>query len=91
MVHSELAANDVRIPEPQRGVATLVTRYGELHAVILHPEDFMSIEEIIDTYLSRPPYELVASDAAVEAHAIVETPGAETHYDLEDLDAALSE
>jgi hypothetical protein len=91
MVHTELTANDVRIPDPQRGVATLVTRYGELHAVILHPEDFMSIEEIIDTYLSRPPYDLVASDAAVEAHAIIETPGAETRYDLDELDAALSE
>jgi hypothetical protein len=91
MVHTELTANDVRIPDPRQGVATVVTRYGELHAVILHPEDFMSIEEIIDTYLSRPPYELVASDAAVEAHAIVETPGAETHYDLDELDAALSE
>jgi hypothetical protein len=42
-------------------------------------------------HLSRPPYEFVASDAAVEAHAIVETPGAETHYDLDELDAALSE
>jgi hypothetical protein len=90
MVHTELRANDVRIPEPRRGIAAFVTRYGDLHAVILHPEDFMSIEEIIDTYLSRPPYELVASDAAVEVHAIVETPGAETHYDLNDLDAALS-
>jgi hypothetical protein len=51
----------------------------------------MSIEETIDTYLSRPPYELVASDAAFEVHTIVETPGAETHYDLDDLDAALGE
>ncbi len=86
-----MAANDVGIPEPQRGVAALVTRYGELYAVILHPEAFMSIEEIIDTYLSRPPYELVASAAAFEAHATVETPGAETHYDLDDLDAAFGE
>ncbi len=91
MVHTELKANDVRIPDPQQGVATLIARYGELHAVILHPADFMSVEEIIDAYLSRPPYELVATDAAVEAHAILETPGVEKHYDLDELDAALSE
>jgi hypothetical protein len=91
MVHTELKANDVRIPEPKRGVATLVARYGALHAVILHPADFMSIEEIIDTYLLRAPYELAATDAAVEAHAIIETPGAERHYNLEELDAALCE
>ncbi len=91
MEQAQLTSNDVRIPEPRQGVAMLVTRYGAPHAVILHPDDFMSIEEIIDTYLSRPPYELVASDAAVAAHAVVETPGAEKHYDLDELDAALSE
>jgi hypothetical protein len=91
MERALVTSNEVRIPEPREGVATVVTRYGALHAVILHAQDFMSIEEIIDAYLARPPYETVASDAALAVHAIVETPGAEKHYDLDELDAALSE
>lgn len=91
MVHREFSAHDVRIPAPKRGTAAIVKRYGNPSAVILHWEDFVSIEEIIDVYLARLPYETVASDAALEAHRVIETPGAERDYDRAALEAALSE
>lgn len=74
MIHRELSEHEVRVPPPERGTAAIVHRYGRPTAVILHWEDFMSIEDLIDAILTRPPYETVATDAAIEAHRVVRHP-----------------
>jgi hypothetical protein len=43
---NEVTSNEVRLPRPGRGVATRVTRYGEAHSVILHPDDFRQLEAL---------------------------------------------
>jgi hypothetical protein len=88
MEHDEISATQVRVPAPTRGRATVVTRYGAAQAVVLHPEDFMSIERIIDTYLAQPPYDATASDLAVRGHELAnEREGGD--YDFDGLAAAL--
>jgi hypothetical protein len=81
------------VPAPELGNAIMVSRYGteRVKAVILHPDDFMSIEAIIDAYLSRPPYETGMSDLAVRAREVTEAHEDRSEYDYSGLAAALGE
>jgi hypothetical protein len=42
--------------------------------VVLRWDDFVPLEQLIDQYPSRPPYELEASDLAVRAPAVEQSP-----------------
>jgi hypothetical protein len=43
---SHIKSNDVRVPQPEVGVAFVVERYSSEHvkAVILHPDDFAELQ-----------------------------------------------
>lgn len=84
---SPVAANTVRVPDPEPGTATVVKRYNERRAVVLHPEDYDRLIEDgqvvatlgrLDPLPPMAPYER-------QAHVMETTPGAETPI-LEDYD-----
>ena len=70
-----VSSNDVRIPDPEPGQAVLVTRYGaeNVRAVIVHPDDFVWLEAIVDAYRARSrPLELELTADDLEAHALTD-------------------
>jgi hypothetical protein len=91
MLHQDIPANDVRLPEPVEGTAVRVTRYGQVRAVIVHPGDFEMIETLVDAYRSRPPVEGDLSDLELDAHAVTESPEGDENYDFAGLAEALGE
>lgn len=89
MQHIEIPSNDARISTPpNRGEAVVITRYGKPEHVVLRWEDFAPLEALIDQYLSRPPYELEASELATRAAAIDRQPEGDD-YDFAGLAASL--
>jgi hypothetical protein len=89
MLHQDIPANEIRLPEPAEGTALRVTRYGQVKAVVIHPADFAMIETLIDAYRSRPPVELSLSDLELRAHAATEASETADDYDYAGLAAAL--
>jgi hypothetical protein len=89
MLFQDIAANDVRLPEPVEGTALRVTRYGQVKAVVVHPEDFAMIETLIDAYRSHPPVEPSLSELELRAHAATEVSETADEYDYLGLSAAL--
>jgi hypothetical protein len=71
-----IPSDQVRVPDPQRGVATVVSRYRRERAVLLHPDDFHRLDAldalVTDVSASEPA---VLSEAAAEAHSDEDTPG----------------
>lgn len=89
MVRTEIRANEARLAEhPGPGEAVVITRYGKPEYVVLRWEDFMPIEQLIDQYLVKPPFELQATDLAVRAAQIDAEPEGDD-FDYESLEAAL--
>jgi hypothetical protein len=88
MLVKEIPANDVRITVPQRGEVLVVKRYNKAQAIILHPDDYMSIEAIIDRYLTQPPFDATASRLAVRGREITNEREGDD-YDYDGLAAAL--
>ncbi len=88
MLIKEIPANDVRITVPERGQVLIVKRYNKPQAVILHPDDYMSIEAIIDRYLARPPFDATASDVDVRFHELANAREGDD-YDFDGLASAL--
>jgi hypothetical protein len=91
VLHTDIPANEVRLPEAVPGTALRITRYGQVKAVVVHPDDFDMIEILIDAYRSRPPVESSLSDLELRAHAATESPDAAGDYDYAGLAAALDE
>lgn len=93
MLTDSIPANDVRVPEPKRGRAVLVTRYGDarVKAVILHPDDFATVEALVDAYAASPPSELELSEVALRGHALTDARESDDDYDYDGLAAALGE
>lgn len=91
MLHQDIPANDIRLPDPVVGTALRVTRYGHVKAVVVHPEDFKMIETLIDAYRSRPPVEPSLSELELRAHAATEASETADDYDYAGLAAALDE
>jgi len=88
LVH-EVAANEVRLPDPVEGVVQKVTRYGQVKALVIHPNDFAMIETLIDAYRAHPPDELEISDRELRVHAATDAPETADEYDYAGLAAAL--
>lgn len=73
----EAHSNEVRIPEPERGVATAVNRYQKERAVILHPDDFHALDDLSEMVMQLAAIDrLELSDAAVRSHIETDTPHA---------------
>lgn len=85
----DIPTNDVRLPEPVAGTALRVTGYGQVRAVVVHPEDFGMIATLI--YRARPPVEPSLSDVELRAHAATDAHETADDYDFDGLAAALDE
>lgn len=91
----EIQSGSVRVPEPVAGTATVVRRYKQPQAVILHPRDFERLSQdarLVDEIgLSEPfpPF----TPLARKVHLLLETPGAEAPLleDGETLEALLAQ
>jgi hypothetical protein len=71
-----VAGDDVRIPDPDVGRATVISRYGKERAMLLHPADFHRLDDF-DGFLTAvsqlPP--LPVSAEGTRAHREEDTPG----------------
>jgi len=88
-----VAANDVRVPEPEPGEAVRIEKYGgkASKAVVLHPSDFALFERLLEIFEDGVPYELELTETALEAHALAESGRDEDEIDYESLARALGE
>lgn len=89
MLIEEVKANDVRLPDPIEGTAHMVKRYGQVKAIVIHPNDFNIIETLVDAYRTHPPFETEISELELRAHAATDSPETSDEYDYDGLAAAL--
>jgi hypothetical protein len=72
----KISGNEVRVPDPKPGEATIISRYGKERAIVIHPSDFDRLSDIerllIDAAALEP---LALSDEAIRAHSEEGTPG----------------
>lgn len=71
-----VSGKQVRIPDPEAGEVTVVSRYGKERAMLIHPDDFQRLDEL-DRLLadaSELP-ESAPSREALRAHRDAGTPG----------------
>jgi hypothetical protein len=85
---SFVSANTVRVPDPEPGAATVVRRYSEARAVVLHPDDYARLVEDSRLISSLGRLDPLPPPTPLERKVMaeVETPGAEGPV-LEDYDA----
>jgi PHD/YefM family antitoxin component YafN of YafNO toxin-antitoxin module len=72
----KLSGNEVRVPDPVPGEATVISRYGKERAIVIHPSDFNrlnQVEELLTVAATLEPIAL--SEDAVRAHAEEGAPG----------------
>jgi hypothetical protein len=41
-----VSGNEVRVPDPQAGEVTVISRYGKERAMLVHPDDFHRLDEL---------------------------------------------
>jgi hypothetical protein len=71
-----LGGNQVRIPDPEAGEVTVISRYGKERAMLIHPDDFHRLEAL-DRLLAEAAElgPLEPSPEALRAHVEEGTPG----------------
>jgi len=71
-----VSGNEVRVPDPQAGEVTVISRYGKERAMLVHPDDFHRLDEL-DRMLAEAgefvPFE--PSPEALRAHLEEGAPG----------------
>lgn len=75
-ITKRVSGNEVRIPDPEAGEATVISRYGNERAMLIHPEDFHRLNEfdrLLDEVSQLTPIAL--SGEAARAHVEEGTPG----------------
>jgi len=76
LIARNVSGNEVRVPDPVPGEATVISRYGKERAIVLHPADFNrlnELERLVVEAATLEPIEL--SEEAIRAHAEEGTPG----------------
>jgi hypothetical protein len=71
-----VGGNDVRIPDPEPGEVTVISRYGRERAMLIHPTDFHrldDLDQLLSTVSQLEPF--APSPDAVRAHHEENTPG----------------
>jgi hypothetical protein len=72
----KISGNQVRVPDPRPGEATVISRYGKERAIVIHPSDFSRLNQIEDLLVAAAALEPITfSPEAVRAHAEEGTPG----------------
>lgn len=76
MKTNPLPGNDVRVPDPERGVATVIQRYHQERAVLLHPSDFHRLNDLEELLAEASSVKTPdVSAAALAAHGDSDAPG----------------
>jgi hypothetical protein len=71
-----VSGNEVRVPDPQAGEVTVISRYGKERAMLIHPEDFHRLDELDRVLTEAATLEpLEPSPEALRAHREEGTPG----------------
>lgn len=71
-----VSGNEVRIPDPEAGEATVISRYGTERAMLIHPADFHRLNELDQFLEDASKLERIAlTTEAVRAHVEEGTPG----------------
>lgn len=76
LVTKKVSGNEVRIPEPAAGEATVISRYGKERAMLIHPTDFRrldALDRLVEETANLAPIAL--SEEALRAHVEEGTPG----------------
>ena len=72
----KINGNEVRVPDPKPGEATVISRYGKARAIVIHPSDFNRLNDIERLLADAATLESVAlSPEAIRAHSEEGTPG----------------
>lgn len=72
----KLSGNEVRVPDPVPGEATVISRYGKERAIVIHPSDFNRLNEIEQLLSAATALDPIAlSDEAIIAHVEEGTAG----------------
>lgn len=71
-----VSGNEVRVPDPQAGEVTVISRYGKERAMLIHPDDFHRLDEL-DRMLAEVAElpSLEPAPEALRAHLEEGTPG----------------
>lgn len=71
-----VSGNEVRIPDPQPGEVTVISRYGRDRAMLIHPTDFGRLNELDQLLVEVSRIEPLSLSAdAIRAHREEDTPG----------------
>jgi hypothetical protein len=71
-----VSGNEVRIPDPQPGEVTVISRYGKDRAMLVHPTDFGRLNDLDQLLVEVSRIEpITLSEDAVRAHREEDTPG----------------
>jgi len=71
-----VSGNEVRVPDPQAGEVTVISRYGKERAMLIHPDDFHRLDELDRTLAEATELApLKPSSEALRAHLEEGTPG----------------
>jgi len=71
-----VSGNEVRIPDPQQGEVTVISRYGKDRAMLVHPTDFGRLNDLDQLLVEVSQIEPMALSAdAIRAHREEDTPG----------------
>ncbi len=81
-----VTANEVRIPEPVAGEATVIERYGKPYAAVIDAATFELFQRLLNMLGEHRPAELSLSDAALEAHRASEAGEDIYEFDFDLLD-----
>jgi PHD/YefM family antitoxin component YafN of YafNO toxin-antitoxin module len=72
----KISGNEVRVPDPVPGEATVISRYGKERAIVIHPSDFNRLNQIEALLTAAAALEPIAlSEDAIRAHAEEGAPG----------------
>lgn len=63
-----------RVPSVPVGTAVFVTRYAEVKAVVLHPQDFERLRSLADDLATLADERADPSELALRAHELEERP-----------------
>jgi hypothetical protein len=71
-----ISGNEVRVPDPRPGEATIISRYGKARAMLIHPSDFHRLSDLDRMLADVSNLEPLALSAeAARAHREEDTPG----------------
>jgi hypothetical protein len=71
-----VSGNEVRIPDPQPGEVTVISRYGKDRAMLVHPTDFGRLNDLDQLLVEVSRIEpITLSEDTIRAHREEDTPG----------------